>query len=108
MVLGVLKSMGLGELPEGYNKKIHGPYNPSIFYGKKDIPLAEAKIGELPGWLARKSMNPISWGRAVSRAYWRWNFKYAAPRYSGMIPVYQLMAFSSTLFYLINYCKIRK
>lgn len=32
---------GLGELPKGYNKAVHGPYDPAIFYGKKDIPLSE-------------------------------------------------------------------
>jgi hypothetical protein len=26
--------MGLGELPREYNRKVHGPYDPAIFYGK--------------------------------------------------------------------------
>jgi hypothetical protein len=25
---------GLGELPKAYNPKVHGPYDPAIFYGK--------------------------------------------------------------------------
>ena len=31
--------MGLGELPKEYNKAVHGPYDPAVFYGKKDVPL---------------------------------------------------------------------
>jgi hypothetical protein len=26
--------MGLGDLPKEYNRKIHGPYDPAVFYGK--------------------------------------------------------------------------
>ena len=33
--------LGLGQLPPGYDKAIHGPYDPSVFYGKKDIPLSQ-------------------------------------------------------------------
>ena len=33
--------MGLGELPKAYNKAIHGPYDPAVFYGKKDVPLGQ-------------------------------------------------------------------
>lgn len=25
---------GWGEVPAGYNPKVHGPYDPSVFYGK--------------------------------------------------------------------------
>ena len=33
--------MTLGELPKEYNKAIHGPYDPAVFYGKKDTPLGQ-------------------------------------------------------------------
>ena len=33
--------MGFGELPKEYNKAVHGPYDPAIFYGKKDTPLGQ-------------------------------------------------------------------
>ena len=35
------QKMGLGELPKEYSKAIHGPYDPSVFYGKKDTPLGQ-------------------------------------------------------------------
>ena len=35
------KMLGLGELPKEYNKAVHGPYDPAIFYGKKDTPLSQ-------------------------------------------------------------------
>ena len=34
-------TMTLGELPKEYNKAIHGPYDPAVFYGKKDTPLGQ-------------------------------------------------------------------
>lgn len=34
----------LGQLPEGYSKAVHGPYDPSVFYGKKDVPLGQVNI----------------------------------------------------------------
>ena len=31
----------LGQLPSGYSKAVHGPYDPAVFYGKPDIPLSQ-------------------------------------------------------------------
>ena len=31
----------LGQLPPGYNKAIHGPYDPAVYYGKPDLPLSQ-------------------------------------------------------------------
>merc|ERR1712029_1179296 len=56
--MGAVKMLGLGECPPGYNPKVHGPYDPAINYGKKDIPLGQVKISELPGWLARRNWTP--------------------------------------------------
>jgi len=98
--------MGLGELPKEYNKAIHGPYDPAVFYGKKDVPLGEVKLQELPKWFSRRNMSPESIGRAMSRAYWRWNHKYCLPKYCGMTPFLQTAAGFSALFYLMNYSSI--
>ena len=58
----------LGNLPPGYNKAVHGPYDPAVFYGKQDIPLSQVKVYQLPAWLARRQFyNPIAYGRALSR-----------------------------------------
>ena len=40
----------------------------------------DVKLGELPGWLASRNKTPTGVGRAISRAYWRWNHKYAQPK----------------------------
>merc|ERR1712018_884221 len=98
---------GLGELPKEYNKAVHGPYDPAVFYGKPDTPLAQVKLGELPGWLGRRSKNPVDWGRACSRAYWRFLHKYAFPRNSGLTPIIQMSAMTIALFYCMNYDKFK-
>mmetsp|Transcript_31457 Transcript_31457/g.51903 ORF Transcript_31457/g.51903 Transcript_31457/m.51903 type:complete len:126 (+) Transcript_31457:75-452(+) len=96
------EKFGLGQLPKEYNPKVHGPYDPAIYYGPRDTPLSQVKVGELPAWLARRSKNPIDWTRAGSRAYWRWAHKYAMPKYCGMVPFFQVFAFSMTFFYIMN------
>merc|ERR1719445_2985749 len=74
---------GIGELPKEYNLKVHGPYDPAVYYGPKDTPLGQVKVKELPGWLARRGKSPVAMGRACSRAYWRWCHKYVFPTRSG-------------------------
>ena len=41
-----LKMFGLGELPKGYNPKVHGPYDPAIYYGPREY-WVNTFIGEL-------------------------------------------------------------
>ena len=81
----------LGQLPSGYSKAVHGPYDPAVFYGKPDLPLSQVntihiylrkynstilinqnipqvKVYQLPAWLLRRQFyNPIAYGRAMSR-----------------------------------------
>jgi len=97
---------GLGELPKEYNKAVHGPYDPAIFYGKKDIPLSQVKLYQLPAWLARRNPSPTAMARAVSRGYWRWNHKYVLPRNSGLTPALQFVVGWCGLFYVLNASKM--
>merc|ERR1712122_49463 len=99
------KMFGLGELPKEYNPKVHGPYDPAVYYGPKAKAFGDVKLGELPGWLASRNKTPTGVGRAISRAYWRWNHKYAQPKYAGITAPVQLIAISCTVFYLINITK---
>lgn len=74
---------GFGELPKEYNPKVHGPYDPSRYYGPRDKAFGEVKLGELPGWLARRNKSPTALARLCSRGYWRWAFKYVHPKIWG-------------------------
>jgi len=98
--------MGFGELPKEYNKAVHGPYDPAIFYGKKDTPLGQVKLAEVPAWFARRNPSPTAMGMAVSRAYWRWNHKYSLPKHSGLTPFLQMTAGLVGIFYVMNYSGI--
>merc|ERR1712145_35902 len=91
--IGISKMFGLGELPKEYKPKVHGPHDPSVYYGPKDKALGNVKLTELPGWLARRNMySPTGMARAMSRTYWRWNFKYMLPKYAGATGALQLTA----------------
>merc|ERR1712122_153499 len=99
------KMFGLGELPKEYNPKVHGPYDPSVYYGPNKA-LGNVKLTELPGWLARRNMySPTGMARAMSRTYWRWNFKYMLPKYAGATGALQLTASACVFFYVINCTK---
>ena len=63
--------MGLGELPKEYNKAVHGPYDPAVFYGKKDVPLGQVKLQDVPARFSRRNKSPAAAVQAMSRAYWR-------------------------------------
>merc|ERR1712243_474916 len=101
-----VKMFGMGELPKEYNIKIHGPYDPCTYYGPKGTPLSQTKIGQLPGWLARRNKSPAAIGRCMSRGYHRWLHRYYHPRYSGMAPFFQACFLWSGLFFCMNYAKI--
>jgi len=36
MVLAMFSALGLGQLPKEYNPRVHGPYDPAIYYGKSE------------------------------------------------------------------------
>lgn len=71
-----------------------------------DTPLAQTKVGEVAGWLARRDKTPRALAGAVSRAFWRWQHKYAQPKRAGIAPYFQVIAASMVFFYAINYGKI--
>ncbi|RZF47915.1 hypothetical protein LSTR_LSTR008719 [Laodelphax striatellus] len=97
----------LGLYPAGYDSKIHGPYDPSRFYGKPDTPFGQVKLGEMGQWLARRNKSPVAMAQAVGRAYWRWSFKYYYARKSGPAPYIQLATAFMIFSYALNYGKIK-
>merc|ERR1712063_28627 len=97
--------MAWGEYPAEYNPKVHGPYDPSRFYGKADTALAEVKLSELPAWLKRRNMGASGISGAISRAFWRWQYKYMQPKKVGIAPFAQVCVGAMVFFYTINYSK---
>lgn len=106
-IVKLLDKYNIGGYPKEFNAKVHGPYDPAIFYGKRDIPLAEVKMNELGSWLRRRNKSPRAMVQAISRAYWRWNHKYVLPKYSGIAPIAQVVVASAIFFYTINITKLR-
>ncbi|KAI3389234.1 hypothetical protein SNEBB_007783 [Seison nebaliae] len=75
--------------PKGYNPKIHGPYDPSKFYGKKDVKFSEVKLGEIPDWIARRNKGVTPTLQVIDRGVWRWRMKYLFPKRITLAPIYQ-------------------
>merc|ERR1711893_40899 len=98
---------GIGHYPPEFNPKIHGPYDPSRFYGKVDKPLSEVKLGELTSWVGRRNMHPLAMGRCVGRAYWRWAKAWMLPKRAGFAPLGQMCLAISAYYYICMYGSIK-
>lgn len=65
----VYKTFGCYQ-PE-YNRRIHGPYDPSVNYAFKDIHWTKVKVGDFPSWLKRRDFSPRGIFGVGSRYLWR-------------------------------------
>lgn len=98
--------MGMGDYPVEYDPKKHGPYDPAKYYGKPDTPFGNVLIKDLAPWFARRKMHPSAAMGVLSRAFWRWQHKYAQPRKAGMAATFQVLISGMIFFYCINYGKM--
>ncbi|KAH7950235.1 hypothetical protein HPB49_021401 [Dermacentor silvarum] len=98
--------MALGDYPPEYNPRVHGPYDPSRYYGKPDTPFSELRLTEVSSWLMRRQKSPRAFAGLCSRAFWRWQMKYVQPKYAGITPLVQFAVASSLFFYYLNYGKL--
>jgi len=96
---------GFGCYPPGYNRRVHGTYDPSRYYGPKDTALSEVRISELAAWIGRRDKSPRAMSRAISRTFFRWHDKFVNPRKATAAPVFQFIFAVSTFCYLSMYHK---
>ncbi|KAK0168139.1 hypothetical protein PV327_001970 [Microctonus hyperodae] len=96
-----------GKYPEGYDRAVHGRYNPAKYYGKPDVPFGEVKLCEIPSWIGRRNIGLTSFGQMIGRAYWRWQQAYVLPKYSGIAPFFQVAVGCMMVFYVINYPRLK-
>ena len=96
-----------GYYPAEYNPKVHGPFDPSRYYGKPDTPLSQVKLGELGSWLGRRSYSPTAMGNAITRAVWSWKHKYLFPKKSGLTALFHPIIATMVFSYCINYRRLR-
>lgn len=87
--------MAIGDYPAEYNPKVHGPYDPARYYGKReftnllnnicyitrrdqkyfltmssflaDTPFGQVKLSELGSWFARRNKGPSAFAGLFSR-----------------------------------------
>ncbi|KRZ03596.1 Thymidylate kinase [Trichinella zimbabwensis] len=62
-----LRKTSFGLLPKEYNKKIHGPYCPWRYYGKKDTNIFDVKLADFSAWMSRRNTSPKGIMAAMSR-----------------------------------------
>lgn len=99
--------MRFGGYPDEYNPKIHGPYDPACYYGKKDTPFGKVPLKDLGAWISRRNFTPQAVVGAISRTFWRWQHKYVLPRKCGIAPFFQVTVVFGGVFYVLNYQKMK-
>ncbi|XP_020292775.1 putative ATP synthase subunit f, mitochondrial [Pseudomyrmex gracilis] len=102
-----VKEWKIGGYPPQYDPVKHGPYDPARYYGKADTPFLDLKLNEIPSWISRREKTPSSIAGLFSRAFWRWQHKYAQPRKGGVAPFFQATVGCIIFFYVINYKKLK-
>merc|ERR1712168_1454045 len=94
-----------GEYPKEFNPKVHGPYDPSRYYGAKDTKFSEVKLGDFTAWLSRRKKTPNAAVQCFSRGWHRWTHHYVLPQRAGIAPLVQLVFPMILLAYYVNYEK---
>ncbi|VDN18712.1 unnamed protein product [Dibothriocephalus latus] len=98
-----MKTPEFGLLPKEYNVRVHGAYFPGYNYGKKETPVGELKLAELPAWIKSRSRNPADWIKAFARFTWRYRLKWFYPRRATMVPFFQICSFVAIFQYFNNF-----
>lgn len=109
-----IEKLEFGLLPKEYNAKIHGPYSPARYYGKRkqscfrlfkkilpiflfanlalsscfaviakhffffliaDVKFMALKMSEIPAWLRRRDMGPVTFVRLLARSKYVNNYE---------------------------------
>ncbi|KAK6643059.1 hypothetical protein RUM43_004562 [Polyplax serrata] len=91
------------EYPPGYDRAVHGYYDPSRYYGKPDTPFSQVKLGEFGAWLSRRDKSPRGIMRALSRAYWKHNMTWIAPKKPGPAGFIHLMCACTLMSFCLDY-----
>lgn len=104
----LVETWGWGCYPAGYNRAVHGPYDPARYYGPKDTAFAEVKVADLTAWLMRRDKSPRAITGAISRARFRWQDKFAEPRRARLAPFLQFLVLLSASSYLLQWKTLRE
>ncbi|CAF0886459.1 unnamed protein product [Adineta steineri] len=59
------------EYPRDFNARVHGPYCPWRYYGKRDLHFGDVKVGDIPAWIARRDKTPMGIYQGGIRTFWK-------------------------------------
>lgn len=99
----LVEQWGWGCYPEGYNRAVHGPYNPAKYYGPPDLKLSEVKLADLGSWIARREKSPQAFTAMMSRFHHRWLNAFWVPKKANASGLFQLIFFMSATSYLASW-----
>lgn len=98
----------LGCYPPGYNPKVHGTYIPHRYYGPKDTPLFDVKLGDLKDWIMRREKTPRAVTNVASRMRHLWFYKWSKPKNANAAVWIQFCCITTLLYYCSSFEYQRK
>ncbi|CAF0963503.1 unnamed protein product [Rotaria sordida] len=87
------------EYPRDFNPRIHGPYCPWRYYGKRDLHFGDVKLVDIPAWIARRDKTPMGIYQGGIRTFWKFYRAFLDNKKPNLIWYTQIFAVAS----LINF-----
>ncbi|KRY36893.1 Thymidylate kinase [Trichinella spiralis] len=103
-----LRKADFGLLPKEYNKKIHGPYCPWRYYGKKDTNIFDVKLADFSAWMSRRDTSARGIMAAMSRGYYLWIYYWFSPRVANVAPLCHLLVFMAFARMILNHNNFKR
>jgi F-type H+-transporting ATPase subunit f len=86
------RNVELGKTPKEYNPRVHGFYNPAVYYGKPDTPFSQVKLNEMGAWVKRREWGLTPTARLISRGFWRYCQTWVTTRYISSVFLMHVVA----------------
>ncbi|CAF4204733.1 unnamed protein product, partial [Adineta steineri] len=83
------------EYPRDFNARVHGPYCPWRYYGKRDLHFGDVKVGDIPAWIARRDKTPMGIYQGGIRTFWKFYRAYLDNKRPNLIWYTQIFVVAS-------------
>ncbi|UJR22345.1 hypothetical protein I4U23_025407 [Adineta vaga] len=90
------------EYPRDFNPRVHGPYCPWRYYGKRDLHFGDVKLADIPAWVARRDKTPMGVYQGGIRTFWKFYRAYLDNKKPNLIWYTQIFVVAS-LFNFVFY-----
>ncbi|CAF1487673.1 unnamed protein product, partial [Rotaria magnacalcarata] len=89
------------EYPRDFNPRVHGPYCPWRYYGKRDLHFSDVKLADISAWVARRDKTPMGIYQGGIRTFWKFYRAYLDNKKPNLIWYTQIFVAASLINFII-------